>query len=116
MNRATYIESLRVERAAIASRPAEHPARARRLADIDAELDRYANEPAEPRIETAVAAPVVAASEPVVEPAPDVVEPPAAPVAKTAAKRAPAKKAAAKKTAAKRAPAKKAAAKKTAAK
>jgi hypothetical protein len=88
MSRADYVASLRVERAAIAARPASHPERSRRLADIDAELDRYAEEPAERRQEVAVAPPVEPAApvgtEPVVAP-----EPAAAPVAKKATARRP---------------------------
>lgn len=51
--RGEYVESLKVERAFLAGRIAS-PAQARRLADVDAELDRFAEKPARARRETAV--------------------------------------------------------------
>lgn len=52
MSRAQYVASLRTEREALASRP-DSATRTRRLAEVDAELDRYAAEPADPELEVA---------------------------------------------------------------
>lgn len=55
-SRYAYVQALRTERAMYAARP---DAKARRLKEIDAELAKYANEPDDRTIETAVPGPIV---------------------------------------------------------
>lgn len=56
MRRAAYVAALRRERAAIAARPGDHTLR---LAELDRELDRFADEPAlDGPVETAVPGPI----------------------------------------------------------
>lgn len=52
-SRAGYVEALKVERAMLASRR-ESPDIARRISEVDALLDSYADKPVQRRVEKAV--------------------------------------------------------------
>jgi hypothetical protein len=60
MNRAQYIEALRIERAALNNR-VDSAAKARRIAEVDAELDQYADEPEAAPLEVPEPGPIVKA-------------------------------------------------------
>jgi hypothetical protein len=59
-NRAQYVEALRIERAALNNR-VESAAKKRRIADVEAELARFADEPAAPPLEVPEPGPIVKA-------------------------------------------------------
>lgn len=50
--RTSYLESLKTERAMLAGRQPS-TAQQRRLTEVDAELDKYSDQPVEPQIEVA---------------------------------------------------------------